>query len=260
VLDAAAGSGPVVVPGLDAAGRDGAELDALTSGFDHLQPAFGPHPRTYTGPVLQALAGVPERDGPSGGRPCLVELGCGTATWLAAMAERDTGLRCVGVEADPVLLRLAQRAAGVDVVEGDFRSAAWLRSASVRAGEVDVVLAARALHYPDPDELAGIYAYLGRWLRPGGVLVNADRFPDPAHQVPADESPAALGAWSQWWVDARACRGLADAFRDRDSRPPLGAGNRLTAADHGRLLQVAGFAAVELADLGGGDVLVVARR
>jgi hypothetical protein len=34
----------------------------------------------------------------------------------------------------------------------------------------------------------------------------------------------------------------------------------LTAADHGRLLQVAGFAAVELADLGGGDVLVVARR
>jgi hypothetical protein len=130
----------------------------------------------------------------------------------------------------------------------------------VRPREIDVVLAARALHYPDPAELADIYAYLGRWLRAGGVLVNADRFRDPANPVTAAESPEALAAWSQWWVDARSCRGLAEAFRDREQGPALGAGNNLTAADHVRLLRAAGFTAVELADLGGGDMLVVARR
>jgi SAM-dependent methyltransferase len=140
------------------------ELDDLTRRFDQLQPAFGPHSNTYSGRVLHALTGLPAAEGLSAG-PCLVELGCGTATGLAATARRDSRVRCVGVEADPVLLRLARRAPGVDVVAGDFRSGAWLRATPVRPREIDVVLAARALHYPDPAELADIYAYLGRWLR-----------------------------------------------------------------------------------------------
>ena len=239
---------------------DDADLDELTRRFDQVQLAFGPHPSTYTGRVLQALSGVPARHGETGGGTCLVELGCGTATALAEVTSRDSRVRCVGVEADPVLLRLAQRRRGVDVVEGDFRGQTWLRSTGLTPGQIDVVLAARALHYPDPDEVAGTYDYLGRWLRVGGMLVNADRFPDDPDAEPSATGRAALAAWSQWWVAARSCPALAEAFHARDGRAPLETGNRLTATDHVRLLQSAAFSAVQVVDLGGGDMLVIATR
>jgi SAM-dependent methyltransferase len=174
---------------------------------------------------LLGHAADPGPDGRSSRRPCVVELGCGTATLLASLHH---GARRLGVEADPVLLQLARRAPGVEVVEGDFRSPAWLTEAGVRPGDVDVVLAVRALYYPDSAKLPDVYAYLTRWLRPGGVLVNADRFQVEVATAAVDDRTA-LTAWSQWWDEARAHPALAAAFRERDHRPRFGPGNQLTA-------------------------------
>lgn len=233
-------------------------LDDLIARFDQVQLAFGPHPDRCAQIAARVLAQLPGT-GPDrcpARRPCVVELGCGTATLLASL---DDGARRLGVEADPVLLQLARRVPGVEVIDGDFRSPAWLTKADVRPGDIDVVLAARALHYPDPVALAGVYAYLAHWLRSGGVLVNADRFDVEGATADLDDRTA-LAAWSQWWDDVRAHPALAGAFRERELRGRLGTGNQLTPAAHVAMLQSAGFASVDVVRVDATDALVIAVR
>ena len=83
----------------------------------------------------------------------VVELGSGTGTLLARLAESLPTARLVGVEIDPVLRRLHQlspasaHGARVHVVDADMGGSDWTRSIE---GPVDVVMAVQVLHYFPP--------------------------------------------------------------------------------------------------------------
>lgn len=127
-------------------------LDDLVLRFDEVQLAFGPRVETYAASVHRALADLshPEPGDPARRRPCLVELGCGTATVLASLGWHQRQLRRIGVETDPVLLHLARRAVDVELVDADFTDPAWLTAADVQPGHVDVVLAVVPCTTPVP--------------------------------------------------------------------------------------------------------------
>jgi hypothetical protein len=106
------------------------------------------------------------------------------------------------------------------VVDADFRSPSWPSDTQVQPGEVDAVLAARALHYvtlpasrlSTPDSAAAT---------PGGIFVNADRYSGGAERdVPWTAQRRSLPVGL---VGQRATQpALAAAFRERARRPAYG--------------------------------------
>lgn len=219
------------------------ELDVLAARFDLLQPRFGPG-------LDRCLPLVADLARQSGGP--VVELGCGTGALLAALRTRvGDGPSLTGVEADPVMRRLAREVHAVTVIEGDFRDLDWLAETGPR-----VVVAVRALHYPSRDEVAELYRRLAERLPGGATLINADRF------GPTAPDRQALAGWHRWWRDAGREPRLADAFARRrlDTAGALGGGNAMTAEEHRDALLAAGFGRVATrhADPVRGDAVLAA--
>ena len=98
----------------------------------------------------------------------ILDVGCGTGTLLAAIAERGPGARLTGIDLSPAMLAVARTKLG--------------GRASLVAGEAgrlpftdrrfDLVLSSSALHYW-PDPAAGL-AEIARVLEPGGRAVITD--------------------------------------------------------------------------------------
>ncbi len=173
-------------------------------------PNIGGHPDTYelenqavdrAGHVLAAMCAI----APWAGRT-IIDLGCGTGYWLRRYA--DDAARVVGVEPDPALRPVAQRAAdalpATEVLAG---SAEHLPLADRSA---DVVHARFAYFFP-PGADAGLAEVL-RVLRPGGRLVVVDndyrwgefaRLLAAAAIRPPLQTAAAVDAW---WRDRGAVR------------------------------------------------------
>lgn len=215
-------------------------LGVLAARFDLLQPRFGPGLDRY----LPLVADLTRQ---SGGP--VVELGCGTGALLAALRNRvGSGPSLTGVEADPVLRRLAREVHAVTVIEGDFRDLGWVAETGPR-----VVVAVRSLHYPSRDDVAGLYRRLAERLPRGATLINADRF------GPTAPDRQALVSWQRWWRDAGREPRLADAFARR-SVDDLGTGNAMTVEDHRAALLAAGFGRVSTrhADPVRGDAVLAA--
>lgn len=147
----------------------------------------------------------------------VVELGSGTGTLLARLAESLPTARLVGVEIDPVLRRLHQlspasaHGARVHVVDADMGGSDWTRSIE---GPVDVVMAVQVLHYFPPARLGDLLAETRSLVAPGGVFVHLDRVPLRADG--GAMTAAAVGdPWGAWWADAESCQELADAMAQR---------------------------------------------
>lgn len=142
-------------------------LRADVEEYDERIRTYVPHYETMIERVAGALRCL------EGEVPTIVELGVGTG----ALAERCAGVvgsaRLVGVDADEEMLRLAEarlsESPSVELVHGNFLEASL--------PPCDAVVACLALHHVrTASEKRALYRSCADALRPGGLLLSADRF------------------------------------------------------------------------------------
>jgi SAM-dependent methyltransferase len=106
---------------------------------------------------------------PEGGT--LVDVGCGTGTFLLGMAAARPDARLVGVDGDPEILARARAKPGAEAVEWHEGLAGELPLADDSA---DVVTTSLVLHHLLPEQKREAMREVGRVLRPGGSFQVAD--------------------------------------------------------------------------------------
>lgn len=145
--------------------------------------------------------------GATGGETVL-DVGCGTGRWLAALRLRGHTGRLLGVDLSPGMAATAATRAGVPTVVADAVALPLPDAA------VDVALAVHMLyHAPD---LPAAVAELRRVVRPGGVVLATTNGARHIAEIRAvmDEAAARIGARR---------RGVTPSFTLENGRDVLGA-------------------------------------
>lgn len=190
------------------------------------------------------------------------------------LVRRLPGARLIGVDADPLLLALgrAHYTERVRFVDADLADPTWPERAELPE-QVDAAVSSTALHWLEPEQLAGLYTQLATHLRPGGVFVNADHLSlgggavaDLALRV-RDGRAERVGVtgneeWREWWDAVLADDELAPLVQQRSQRAIQhgGSENEFSAQGHAELLRKAGFSEVGTVWQSGDDHVLVAVR
>lgn len=170
----------------------------------------------------------------------VLDLGTGPGPLAARILKQLRGSRVVGVDSDPVLLRVGGRALSrygsrASWVLADLREKDW--SSGFPSGSFDAVVSSLALHWLEEREIRALYRDVQRLLRPEGLLVNGDFL--PSHRTkkgtrdPGTESDGARRAlkvdasvrafkpkWERWWSALERAPSMHSAFRERQIRMP----------------------------------------
>jgi SAM-dependent methyltransferase len=136
---------------------------------------FGASTRKFIGPVeafvdlfrdgraREAARLLARRPAASGERPRVLDVGCGSGLFLAALEKR--GFECHGTEFSDETAGRARALPGLRVHAGPIDAETYA------PGSFDLISIWHVLeHLGDPDELL---RYSARWLRPGGALMVA---------------------------------------------------------------------------------------
>ena len=169
------------------------------------------------------------------GRPLRVlDLGCGPGSLCDAVADRFPDAEVVGVDRDPILLRLGRETnrhgERMRLLDLDLAAPGWVHE--VGRERFDAVVSATALHWLNPDKLAGLYVTLPQVLNPGAVFLNADHlyFDGVAESFVkgvAEEQRekfrlAAIDSgamtWEAWWEAARSVPGWEAEAKEWEER------------------------------------------
>lgn len=128
------------------------------------------------------------------GELLVLDLCCGIASISRRVLERFPEASIVAVDRDASLLELGKSILGSRVSwrQADVRDPSWAEG--LEPGTFDAVLSATAIHWFQPDDVAGIYGVLAGLLRPGGVFANADHMPVSSPAV-AELSQTLLDSW-----------------------------------------------------------------
>lgn len=198
-----------------------------------------------------------------GPKPRVLDLACGTAAISRRLLERLPDATSVGVDFDPVMLRIASGTFSDDprvrLIKADLSTPGW--QADVGDEPFDAVLTATALHWLPAPRLSELYAEVRELLADGGVFCNADHMTDPdlpglterieefrrTQRNGVLERGEAL-SWDDWWAAARNAPELADAIAERDRLLGRSAhGDSLPLVDgHLSALRAAGYTEVGL--------------
>lgn len=207
----------------------------------------------------------------------VLDLACGPGAISDRVLTALPEARCVAVDYDPILLRIAAGALAthgdrVAVHDLDLVADGWADRLGV--DHVDAVLSSTALHWLSPAQLLAVYTAAAGLLRPGGILLNADhlRFgPDAAtrqtlsrrHDERTQQEGFAAGAlrYDAWYAEAARTPELAGLGAERDrrfaDRPPQ---PDSPLEFHLAALRTAGFAEVGTVWQYLDDYVVFARR
>lgn len=243
-------------------------LDAAAwqDSWDRQQQAYLPDREERLG-YLVALAaeaaGVP-------GAPVVLDLACGTGSITRRMRAAHPAARCVALDVDPVLLRIARATfeadPNVSVVRADLRDPGW-RQALPPDAAFDAVLTATALHWLAEPVLVRLYADLADLVRPGGIVANADHLPlagAPGLTALDKRTRAERGgdAWERWWARVAADPIFAANLAERELLFPEHHPEELAApaSVHCAALRAGGFAEAAVLWRHGGDGIVAALR
>jgi SAM-dependent methyltransferase len=130
--------------------------------WDGLQEQCVPDRELRIGALLDVLDAI------AGQTPRVLDLACGTGTITRRLLERLPAAGSIGVDIDPVLLRISSVTfAGDDrvrIVHADLRDSAWVAQVPE---QVDAVLTATALHWLAEDVVRRVYDDLARLISPG---------------------------------------------------------------------------------------------
>lgn len=203
--------------------------------------------------ALEAIVGA--------GPTKVLDLGCGPGSLAIRLLDRLPQARAVGVDVDPVLLKLGRGAhagrAGLRFMAADLRDPAWAARLDLD-GPVDGAVSTTALHWLPSADLARLYADLAGILRPGGVFLDGDHDDplgtDPSPLVEVRRALPELArrrrsadrageTWEEWW---RALEAEPRFAAEVEERRRLGFGHPHEAQpderERRRLLRAAGFA------------------
>jgi SAM-dependent methyltransferase len=246
-------------------------LDAAAwqESWDRQQEAFLPDREERFTAMLDIVEAV------AGPAPRVLDLAGGTGSISLRTLRRFPRGTTTLVDVDPVLLTIAR--ASLDdrtaIVSADLRAPSW--TADLPHDDYDAVLSATALHWLDQERLAALYGEVGRLLRPGGVLINADHMPDEGlpglsktlrdrarERRVARYAAGAATSWPAWWELVGRDETLAPRWEERKKIFPSMEHNDWvpSATWHQAALRDAGFTEVGLAWRGGTDAAVVGVR
>jgi SAM-dependent methyltransferase len=197
--------------------------------WDRQQEAYLPDREERFAAMLDAVEAA------SGPAPRVLDLAGGTGSITRRLLARLPEATSVVLDVDAALLAIARGSFGVEprvrICQADLATSGWRDQLGEPDGSFDAVLTATALHWLTPERLAGVYSEAAALLRPGGVLVNADRMPDPGLGTldkeleristrRTDELRAGTTTpnWEQWWDELRADPILAGPTAERDAR------------------------------------------
>lgn len=199
----------------------------------------------------------------------VLDLGTGPGPLVERVLRQFPGSQVVGVDLDPVLLRvgevaMAPNGSRVAWVLTDIRREDW--SAGLPTGRFDAVVSSLALHWLEEAELRRLYRDLHQLLRPGGLLINGDFLPsertEPAkrpgrsaggRERPTEKNGAKLRdfkqLWKRWWEALVRQRDMVPYFEARQNHMPGTIPPRRTSGPrapasvefHRRALRTAGF-------------------
>lgn len=193
------------------------------------------------------------------GRPLRVlDICCGPGSLANAVLDRLPRATCVGVDRDPVLMRLFRETTAhperVEIVDVDLRQPGW--AAGLPGGPFDAAISATALHWFEPEELTRIHAEIASVLSPGGILLNADHLffdeatePFLARLAPAERNrieealrqDGAMG-WEEWWETALSTPGWErEAAEHRRRWSDKSVTRKVSAEFHLASMRAAGF-------------------
>jgi SAM-dependent methyltransferase len=145
------------------------------SGYD--RPGFAAHYDRFRPRPPRALLEVVCRYARVERPALVVDLGCGTG--LSTRAWSGVALRAVGIEPNPAMLAVAQRAPGIEYCE------AFADDTGLADGVADVVTCSQSLHWMEPEPT---FAEVARILRPGGVFAAYDYDTPPVVDPEVDEA------------------------------------------------------------------------
>lgn len=182
----------------DAKTESRAAFDRQAPDYDRAR--YGQHARWLQPDVLAEV----ERLAPGS----LVNVGCGTGAFLAALGEMRPGIELHGIDLSPQMLTVARRRLGE---RADLR-VADAEALSLADGAVDAVVCIDSFHqYPNP---RAALAEMRRVVRPGGWLVLADwRAPAPFRSLMNALLPHVPGGDVRIYSKEELCRlGVATGF------------------------------------------------
>ena len=164
--------------------------------------------------------------------PRVLDLACGCGSVTARLLGALPSANVVGVDRDPVLLRIAREIWADDrrvtFEQSDLRDSAWRERHG--AGQFDAVVTAASTHWFEPEDLAELYRAIASSLRPGGLFANLDWIPiarapelrrlSDAHARDRERQMLAervgnLSPWRDWWAQVLADPDLAAEASER---------------------------------------------
>jgi trans-aconitate methyltransferase len=209
----------------------------------------------------------------AGAAPRVLDLGGGTGSITLRLLRRLPDSRAVVLDADPVLLAIAEATFADDdrvgIAHADLVDPRWVEAVPEAWCPFDAVVTATALHWLPSARIAAVYAEAADLLRSGGVVANVDHMPDSGlvnlaplvEGIAAKRAVPAAGAldWDGWWKSLEAIPDLADSLAAR-GKPPHHMHSVESSDWHVRALRAAGCTEVGLVWRGHQDALIVGVR
>ncbi|WP_280204218.1 class I SAM-dependent methyltransferase [Nocardia farcinica] len=207
--------------------------------------------------------------------PLIVDLGVGPGTLSDRLLVRFPEATVVGVDADPLLLALAERTLGSPrfrTVDADLREPDWPAALELDRAP-DAFVSTTALHWMNREPLRALIGACADMLAPGGVFVNGDHLYEGERGPRLDTLGAALTRrraervgtaaaedWAAWWAAVAAAPELAELVRLRDGGFEHTVHDRPSVHDYVEFARAAGFAEAGIVWQYGDDRVVVGIR
>ena len=210
--------------------------------------------------------------------PRILDLACGCGSVTARLLKRLPSAQVVGIDRDPVLLRIAKEIwtddPRVTIVQADLRDIAWRGRPEI--GQFDAVVTAASLHWFEPEDLEALYRAIASCLSPGGLFANLDWIQiakAPALQGLSDsyvraredtilaEDGGHHSSWSEWWAQVLADPDLTAEAAERSAMDVPRSAEHMADEDwHRSELSAAGFDEVGVVWRSFSSAVIVARR